>query len=266
MFDLFIVRALLAGIGVAMIVGVLGCFVVWRKMAYFGDSLAHSSLLGIALGLLYQVNINVSIILVCTLFAVLLVILEQRKILATDSLLGILAHASLSIGMVVISLLKNQKIDLYTYLFGDILTVTNVDLYWIYGGGLLVLILLISNWSALVLITICQDLARAEGLKIFFMQLLLMFLMAMVVAVSIHIVGILLITSMMIIPAASARQFARSPQSMAIISSILGIIAVILGIFASLYFDTPSGPSIVVAAVVLFVLTYFVKAKNELKQ
>jgi zinc transport system permease protein len=161
--------------------------------------------------------------------------------------------------MVVISLLKSQKIDLYAYLFGDILTVTNANLYWIYAGGALVLGLLISNWSKLVLITICQDLARAEGLKIFFMQLLLMFLMAMVVAVSIHIVGILLITSMLIIPAASARQFARSPQAMAIIAAFLGIVAVILGILSSLYFDTPTGPSIVVAAVVIFILTYFKK-------
>lgn len=257
MLDLFIIRALLAGVGIAIIVGALGCFVIWRRMAYFGDSLAHSSLLGIALGLLYSVNINFSIILICTLFAVILVTLEQKKILATDSLLGILAHASLSIGMVVISLLKNQKIDLYAYLFGDILTVTNADLYWIYAGGAVVLILLALNWSKLILVTICQDLARAEGLKIFSLQLLLMFLMAMVVAVSIHIVGILLITSMLIIPAASARQFARSPQQMAIIAAILGIVAVVLGIFSSLYFDTPSGPSIVVVAVALFVLSAF---------
>ncbi len=255
MFDLFILRALAAGIGVALVVGALGCFVVWRKMAYFGDSLAHSSLLGIALGLLLGININVGIILVCTFFAIILVWLEQKKVLATDSLLGILAHASLSIGMVVISFLKGQSIDLHSYLFGDILSVSNVDLYWIYSGAIFVLTLLALNWSSLNLVTICQDLAKAEGVKVLRTQFLLMFLMTMVVAIAINIVGILLITSMLIIPAASARQFARSPHTMAIIASILGVIAVVAGVISSIYFDIPSGPAIVVAAVILFAIT-----------
>ncbi|MZR29849.1 iron chelate uptake ABC transporter family permease subunit [Sneathiella litorea] len=252
--DDFILRALAAGIGVALIAGPLGCFVVWRRMAYFGDSLAHSALLGIALGLLYGININLGTVIICSLFALLLVWLQQRRVLATDTLLGILAHAALSIGMVALSFLNNVSFDLYSYLFGDILTVRISDLYWIYGGGLFVIGLLVMNWSSLTLMTLHEDLARAEGVNTVWANILLMLLMTIVVAVSIRIVGILLITSMLIIPAATARQLVSSPENMAIWAAILGLIAVVAGISGSIEFDTPSGPSIVTAAAIMFAL------------
>jgi zinc transport system permease protein len=220
-------------------------------MAYFGDSLAHSALLGIALGLATGISTNLGTLIVCTAFALLLLWLQQRKLLATDTLLGILAHAALSIGMVTISVL-GQRLDLHAYLFGDILTVTPHDLYWIYGGGLAVLALLAANWQSLVLMTIHEDMAKAEGIKTFRQHLLLMFLMTIVVAVSIRIVGILLITSMLIVPAATARQFASSPGGMALLACLFGIAAVLGGIYGSLHLDTPSGPSIVAASAALF--------------
>ncbi|MCB2082286.1 MAG: metal ABC transporter permease [Rickettsiales bacterium] len=252
--DPFLIRALLAGIGVALIAGPMGCFVVWRRMAYFGDSLAHSALLGIALGLLLGINVSIGSIIVCFLFAMLLVWLQQMRVLATDTLLGILAHAALSIGMVTISLL-DQRVNLHTYLFGDILTVTLPELGWIYAGGVLVLFVLALNWTSLVLMAIHEDIARAEGIRIVVKQLLFMFLMTLVVAVAIRVVGILLITSMLIIPAATARQFTRSPETMGISAAIMGILAVVLGLSGSMAYDTPSGPSIVVASAGLFVIT-----------
>ncbi len=254
--DPFLLRAFAAGIGIVITAGVMGCFVVWRRMAYFGDSLAHSSLLGIALGLVTGINLNLSVIIICTIFAAILVWLQQKKILATDTLLGILAHGALSIGIVVISLLDRQRIDIYSYLFGDILTVTPTDLAWIYGGGAFVLFMLIVNWSSLVIMTINEDLAKAEGVKTFFSHLLFMLMMTIFVALSIRIVGILLITSMLIIPAATARQLATSPKSMAIISSILGIFAVIIGLSMSIYYDLPSGPAIVASSTTLFALLF----------
>lgn len=255
MYEDFILRALAAGLGVALIAGPLGCFVVWRRMAYFGDSLAHSALLGIALGLLYGVDINLATALVCAGFAMLLIWLQERRLLATDTLLGILAHAALSIGMVAISFLETARFDLYSYLFGDILTVKSTDLYWIYGGGILVLLLLVLNWSSLTLMTIHEDLARAEGVNTLWSNILLMLLMTIVVAVSIRIVGILLITSMLIIPAATARQLAPSPERMAIIAAFFGLFSVFGGITSSVEFDTPSGPSIVTTAALLFALS-----------
>jgi len=255
MLDAFIFRALAAGIGVAIIAGAVGCFVVWRRMAYFGDSLAHSALLGIALGIAAGISSNLGVVIVCLAFALLLLWLQQKKILATDTLLGILAHAALSIGLVAVSILE-QRIEIYSYLFGDILTVTVKELWWIYIGGALVLTMLLHNWSSLVLMTIHEDLARAENVHTFFMHLLLILLMTIVVAVSIRTVGILLITSMLIIPAATARQLAGSPEKMAIIAILLGTTAVIGGIFGSMVFDTPSGPSIVVTSATLFVILF----------
>ena len=259
MSEPFILRALAAGIGVAIIAGTIGCFVVWRRMAYFGDSLAHSALLGIALGLAAGLGTNIATIIVCLAFALLLLWLQQKKVLATDTLLGILAHSALSIGIIVISTLE-QRIDLHAYLFGDILTVGIEELWWIYIGGAIVLMLLLLNWEPLVLMTIDEDLAIAENVRVFLMHLLLMLLLTIVVAVSIRVVGILLITSMLIIPAATAKQLVRSPEAMAVTASIIGIIAVVSGIYGSIQFDTPSSPSIVAAATVLFIVLFSISS------
>ena len=249
----FLVNAILAGFAVAVITGVMGCFVVWRRMAYFGDSLAHSALLGVALGFAVGIAVNIGIILICSVFALLLLWLQQKKVLATDTLLGILAHSALSLGMVTISVM-GQRIDLHSILFGDILTVTRPELWWIYIGGAIVIIMLLMNWSSLVLMTLQEDLAQAEGIRVFLCNLLLMFLMTLVVAVSIRSVGILLISSLLIIPAATARQLARSPEGMAIIASFFGVTSVGLGIYFSFALDTPSGPTIVASAASLFTL------------
>ena len=265
MIEPFIIRALIAGVGIAIIAGAIGCFVVWRKMAYFGDSLAHSALLGVALGLVMGISTNLGTIIICSLFAVVLIWLQQKKILATDTLLGILAHSALSVGMVTLSLLE-KSVDLHSYLFGDILAVTSAEIYFILFGGSFVLIFLYFNWSSFVLMTIDEKLAKAEGINIVFYQLLIMLLMTVVVAVSFKIVGLLLITSLLIIPAAAARQLANSPEKMAIISSLLAVLSVAIGVYSSLYLDTPSGPSIVVASTIIFItisIFSFIFKKNN---
>ena len=249
----FLINAVLAGVAIAVITGVMGCFVVWRRMAYFGDSLAHSALLGVALGFAVGVAVNLGIIIICSIFAVLLLWLQQKKVLATDTLLGILAHSALSIGMVTISVM-GQRIDLHSILFGDILTITRSELWWIYIGGIIVMIMLVINWSSLVLMTLQEDLAQAEGVRVLLCNLLLMFLMTLVVAVSIRSVGILLISSLLIIPAATARQLAKSPEGMAVIASFFGVASVGFGIYFSFELDTPSGPTIVATAASLFTL------------
>ena len=265
MIEPFIIRAIIAGVGIAIIAGAIGCFVVWRKMAYFGDSLAHSALLGVALGLVMGISTNLGTIIICSLFAVVLIWLQQKKILATDTLLGILAHSALSVGMVTLSLLE-KSVDLHSYLFGDILAVTSAEIYFILFGGFFVLIFLYFNWSSFVLMTIDEKLAKAEGINIVFYQLLIMLLMTVVVAVSFKIVGLLLITSLLIIPAAAARQLAKSPEKMAAISSLLAVLSVTIGIYSSLFLDTPSGPSIVVASTIIFVtisiFSFLIKKNN----
>lgn len=257
MLDDFLGRAILAGIMVAVVAGPLGAFVVWRRMAYFGDTVSHSALLGVALGFLLGLNLNLLVTLVCLAIAVLLVLLQQRQELASDTLLGILAHGALSLGLVAVAFVEGLRVDLMAYLFGDILAVTRTDLLGIAIGGGLALILLVALWRPLLAITVHEELARVEGVRVLPVRLGLMLLIALVIATAMQVVGVLLITALMIIPAATARRFARTPEHMAILAMVFGVLAVFGGIWGSLQYDTPTGPSIVVAAMLVFVALFF---------
>ena len=254
MLDDFFIRALAAGIGLAITVGPLGCLVVWRRMAYFGDTMAHSALLGVALSLLMDLNLTLSVFAVAAAVSLLLLLLQKRGTLSTDALLGILSHATLAIGLVLVSFMTWVRIDLVGFLFGDILAVSRGDVDLVWGGGILVLFAVVRLWRPLVASTVNPELAEAEGLEPETARLVFMLLMALVIAIAMKIVGILLITSLLIIPAAAARRFARTPEAMAALASVLGILAVIAGIMASLNWDLPGGPSVVVAAAALFLL------------
>ena len=252
--DDFFWRAVFAGAGVALVAGPLGCFMVWRRMAYFGDTVAHSSLLGVALGLLLGVNIMFGVFAAGFAVALVLSGFLKDKRLSGDTLLGTLSHASLSLGVIVISLMTWLRVDLLGYLFGDILAVSLVDLLWIYGGGALAIAFLVWFWRPLLAVTVDQELAQAEGINPSRYELLLMLLIAAVIALAMKIVGVLLVTSLLIIPAAAARSLSRTPEQMALMSALIGILSVLIGLASSFQFDTPSGPSIVLAAVLLFIL------------
>jgi len=251
----FVWRGFAAGLGIAVVAGPLGCFIVWRRMAFFGDALAHSALLGIALGFLLGVALNLGIIATCLVLAAALAALQDRVRLASDTVLGIFAHSALSLGLVAIAFIDTIRVDLTAYLFGDILAVTPADLLWVYGGGAVALAMLAWLWRPMLSMTVHEDLARVEGVPVERMRLALTILLAIVVAIGMKIVGILLINSLLIIPAAAARRFARGPEQMAVIASGFGGLAVALGLAGSLAYDTPAGPSIVVAALLLFVVT-----------
>ena len=255
MIDDFFVRALLAGIGLALIAGPLGCFVIWKRMAYFGDTLSHGALLGVALGLLFELHLELSVFLVCSLIAVTLFLLQRRASISSDALLGILAHASLAIGLVVLSLMTWIRVDLMGLLFGDILAVSHRDLTVIAGTLVITSALLSLTWRSLFAATVSHELAEAEGLNPRRAEIIFVLLIASVIAVAIKIVGVLLITSLLIIPAATARRISLSPGQMMFVSSIIGVLAVALGLTGSLNLDTPSGPSIVVASVGLFLIS-----------
>ena len=257
--DDFILHAMLAGLALAAICGVMGCFVVWRRMAYFGDSLAHSALLGIAIGLVTGITMSLTITLVCLSFALLLFWLQHRGVLATDTLLGILSHGALSAGIMLMSVMQ-IPVDLHSLMFGDILTITADDVLMIMGGGVLVLATLIRYWSPLVLMTVSEDLAKAEGASVRFLQILILILMTVTVALSVRMVGVLLITSMLIIPAATARPLTRSPEAMAIGAVVIGMIAVLGGTSLSLAINTPTGPSMVMTLAAMFALVMVLTA------
>jgi len=253
--DDFFTRAILAGVGVAVVAGPLGCFIVWRRMAYFGDTLSHAALLGVALAFLLEMNIIFSVFVVSVLVSIALLTLQKRAALSADALLGLLAHSTLALGLVVLAFMTWVRMDLMGFLFGDILAVSKTDILVIYGGGLAVLGVLAKIWQPLFAATVNRELAEAEDMKPERADMIFMLQMAVVIAVAMKIVGVLLITAMLLIPAAAARRFASGPEQMAVIAAVIGATSVILGLFGSLEFDTPSGPSIVVAALAMFVLS-----------
>lgn len=260
--DDLLLRALAAGLGVAVVAGPLGCFVVWRRMAYFGDTLAHGALLGVAIGLAFDLGATVGIVIACGTLAALLAALHQQRRFGTDTVLGILSHSALAIGLVALAFLTTVRVDLLAYLFGDILAVGWTDLAWIYGGGTLALGLLAVLWRPLLHMTVNEELAAVEGEPVAAVRFGFMMLMALVVAVAMKIVGVLLITAMLIIPAASARRFAATPEAMAALAAAFGAAAVMAGLAGSFRFDTPAGPSIVAAAAALFAAALAVPARR----
>ena len=253
MLDDFLVRAALAGVGASIAAGPLGCFVVWRRMAYFGDAIAHAALLGVALSLAFSLSIQAGVLIVAVAIALAVNVVAGGR-LAMDTLLGVAAHGALAVGLVAISLTSRAGLDLDGYLFGEILSVTRADLALIWGGAACVTALLVWRWSPMLTATLGEDLAWASGVDPKRERMILVLAMAIVVAVSIKVVGALLITAMLIIPAATARPLARGPEAMAFLAAGFGVLSALGGLWASWRLDTPTGPTIVAAAAGLFVL------------
>lgn len=253
MLDDFLVRAALAGLGVALATAPLGCFVVWRRMAYFGDATAHAALLGVALALALDGPVIVGVLAVALLIAIAVSTFSGRG-LAEDTLLGVLAHSMLAIGLLSVSLLSGVRVDLMAYLVGDILAVSKQDLALIWGGGLAVVALIAWRWQALLTSTLSPDLAQASGINARREQLVLTIALAIVVAVAIKVVGALLISALLIIPAA-ARPLAKTPEAMAVIAALIGSVAALGGLGVSFEMDTQTGPTIITIAAAAFFAT-----------
>lgn len=261
--DDFLIRALVAGLLVALVAGPLGCILVWRRMSYFGAALSHSALLGVAMGLLVGVSPSLSTLLLCFVIALLLLAMQRNPRLAADTLLGILAHASLALGLVVVALTAGTRVDLMGYLFGDILAVQPADIAWSLGGAALIFAALAGIWRPMLAVTVHEDLARVEGVPVQQVSVVFMLSLAAVIAIAMKIVGILLITSLLIIPPATARRIAATPEQMALWASLLGALAVMGGLSASWVWDLPAGPAIVVVATVFFMLSQVVPGRSN---
>ena len=266
MFDDFFIRALLVGIGMALVTGPLGCFVVWRRLSFFGDTLAHSALLGITIAYTMEINIALSVFIISSLVALMLLKLEKTTNLPTDALLGLLAHSSLAVGLVVIGLIATIRFDLMGLLFGDILAVNVNDIIIVWFGGALILLVLKLIYKPLFASTVNYELAEAEGMKPERVKAIFTLLLAAIIAISIKMVGLLLITGMLILPAAIARNISSNPKGMVIYSVIAGLMSVLIGLFSSLQINTPSGPSIITTGLILFVLSLIkIKRSSQLK-
>ena len=261
MFDDFFIRALIAGLGVALVTGPLGCFVIWRRLSFFGDTLSHSALLGVTLAVSFDINIAFSVFIISSAVALILLKLQKTTNLPGDALLGLLAHSSLAVGLVAIGFLSFIRFDIMGLLFGDILSVTKNDLIIIWVGGAIILFVLKLIWKPLFASTVNYELAEAEGMKPERVNAIFTILMAAIIAISIKMVGLLLITGMLIIPAAMARNISNNPKQMVLFSVIGGLLSVVMGLFGSLQINTPSGPSIITAGLILFILS-LIKIKS----
>ena len=245
MLDDFFIRALLAGIGIALVTGPLGCFIIWRRLSFFGDTLAHAALLGVTMAVFFEINIAFSVFLISSVVALILIKLQKSTKLPGDALLGLLAHSSLAVGLVVIGFLTSIRFDVMGLLFGDILAVNQNDLLLIWIGGAFILLILKFIWKPLFASTVNHELAEAEGMEPNKFNAIFTVLMAAVIAISIKIVGLLLITGMLIMPAAMGRNLSNNPQQMVKLSVIGGLLSVIIGLFSSLELNTPSGLSLI---------------------
>jgi zinc transport system permease protein len=254
MFDDFLVRAAVAGIGLAVATGPLGAFVVWRRMAYFGDATSHAAILGVALALALSLPIGLGTMLVALAMALTVSTLAAKG-WVVDTTLGVLAHSALAFGLVAISFVPGARADMSGLLFGDILSVSKQDIAFVWGGAGAILALLLWRWQALLTATLSESLAHASGLNPNRERLALTIALAIVVAVALKIVGALLISAMLIIPAAAARSLARSPETMALLAVLIGAGSVLAGLQLSLQFDTPAGPSIIAVAALAFTLS-----------
>ncbi len=250
--------SLLAGLSLTCLTGPLGTFVVWRRMSYFGDTLSHAALLGVAFGFLLNINLFYAIILVTLILAIGLLWLESQKQLPVDTLLGILAHSALSLGLVVISLMNNIRIDLMGYLFGDLLSITMFDVYQIIVCVVIIGLLLVWRWNHFLFITVSEELAFSHGINVPITKFILTILLALTIGIAMKFVGALIITALLIIPAATAKYYAKNPESMAIIAILIGMFSIIGGILFSLVYDTPTGPSVVLSNTCLFFISLFI--------
>lgn len=252
--DDLILRALTGAVLLAGMLGPLGSFVVWRHMAYLGDTIAHAALLGVAFSLIFAaVPMTLSMFAVALLVAFALYRFARDARFHADTLLGILAHGTLALGVLLVAL-SRQRVDINAYLFGDILALQWNDVAVLAVLAAVIGVLLKRIWRPLLMVTIHPAIAHVEGVDVKRTQLILLVMLAAVIAVSIQLVGVLLITALLIMPAASARYLAKTPAQMAGIASVIGAGVTVLGLFGSIQVDAPTGPTMVVVGAFLFVV------------
>ncbi|XCE18450.1 iron chelate uptake ABC transporter family permease subunit [Candidatus Liberibacter asiaticus] len=259
MYNEFFIRALFSGIGIVLSTGPLGCFIIWQRIAYFGDTIAHSALLGVALSLIFQLPLTICIFMIATLTSLVLLQIQKNEALSSDAILGVITHSTISLALVILSFMKWVNTDLTSFLFGDILAVNTTDILLIWGIGFLNIMILFKIWNPLLATTVNYELAKAEGMQPEKIKLIFIMITSLMISVSIKFIGITLITSLLILPTVTARRFSTSPENMAILATIIGILGIIIGLYGSLIFDTPSGPSIIITSLFLFILSFFYK-------
>ncbi len=262
MIEPFLLRSLAAGIGLAVIAAPLGAVLVWNRMAYFGETVAQASLVGVALGLLLSIDVTAGVIIATLSVASLLIVLGRQKLVPLDAILGLTHHGTLALGVIATTLLAGPSVDLMGYLFGDVFAVTDTDLMLIYGGGAVVLAVMAKLWQPLLRIAVHEELATAEGVPSRLVRGAFIVVLALAIAMAMKIVGVLLAIAFLIVPIVAARPFAVTPERLVVIAAIVGASSVVLGLTLSANVDAPGGPSIVLCMALLAGLSLAVSARR----
>lgn len=245
MLEPFFLRALIASLALALIAAPLGCFVVWQRMSYFGESIAQASLVGVALGMAFQLDLTLGVLIAALVAAALLIWFSRQEIVAMDSILGLMHHAALAIGVIATAMIQGPGVDLMGFLFGDVFAVTTSDILWIFVGGGLALGVVAWLWQPLLRLAVHEDLAAAEGVDRNRVRTIFTILLALAIAVAMKIVGILLVMAFLVVPAVAARPLAATPERMVVLSAGIAALSVLFGLWLSASLDSPGGPSIV---------------------
>lgn len=239
----FVLRGLIAALIMAVLAAPVGCLMIWKRMAYFSDSLSHSALAGVLLGLFLGIGQNTGVALIVCLTALLLTRIPDRFVISTDLLLLIIGQTALCAGITGLSYLPDVRTDLTAYLFGDVLSVTSDDLSFIVCAGTLCAALLIHNWKKMIFSAVMPDVAQSEGVHAAEQSAVFMLITALFVALAMKTTGLLLVSALLIIPPCSARLFSKTPEQMVVISMLSGVFCVVAGLSCSVYFDAPAAPA-----------------------
>lgn len=253
----FLQRALLAGVLIGMVAANLGVFVVLRKMAFFSDAIAHASLAGIALGLLLGVHPLIGAVGVSLFIAIGIIFLERHSTIAVDTIIGVFFSAAIAIGVILIGFLPGYRADLFGYLFGDILVVSNFDVALLVLLAVATLYLILAFYRPWLQIAFNRDLAAVEGVRVAVHDYIFVIALALVVALGIKLVGVILIGPLIIIPAAAAKNMSANIRSMFLYASLISVFSTLMGLMSAYVFSVAAGPAIVVAASFFFAVSFF---------
>ena len=259
--DDFLVRSVLAGLIMVAIAAPMGCLMVWQRLAFLSDTLGHAAVLGVGLGLLFQVEPIFGVLAVVLLIVFSLSQVNSFNNALSETTLAIISHTGLAGGIILLGTLPTQEVDIEAVLFGDLLAITIVDLQRLAFTTLVLFFILVRYWRDFVALSVSREIAQAEGVPVRKLQFLMYTMIALLVAVMMKAMGVLLIAAMLVIPTTTARLFSRSPEQMVMISALYGFGALVGGISSSFHFDWQTGPAIVLCATLLLVCTLGVTRK-----
>ncbi|BAL51285.1 MULTISPECIES: metal ABC transporter permease [Lactococcus] len=258
----FLQNALVTAVVIGVVSGALGCFIILRGMSLMGDAISHAVLPGVAISYILGINFFVGAIIFGLLSSIIITFIKNNSIIKGDTAIGITFSSFLALGVILIGI-ANSSTDLFHILFGNILAVQDIDKWLTIGVSGIVLVVIILFFKELLITSFDPLMARAIGMKVNFYHYLLMVLLTLVSVTAMQSVGTILIVAMLITPAATAYLYTNSLRKMIILSSSLGAVSSVLGLFIGYSFNIAVGSSIVITSAIIFAISFLVSPKQN---